>query len=510
MNTKRLLLIMLLFAMMITLIAQVNGNLQTIGGKRILHVWGTHSERGYAKGYLLPTSITQVFHNYVYQTFAMANPNHYNTLRGFYLTNFNVEDKYYQEAAAIISGVVDAGGNIYHIGLQRDLDAHDLLLANAIVDISVYRNDVTGDDSLELGCASLSSWGMATAADSTLAGRLVITRMLDWNQNSSLISNPLVVVSHPSEPGEVQWISFTYPGLIGALSAISETGTAAFLNMGNAGTYNNLNDLHPILFSIRNAVESPDYNLDGLSTPIDVFDAIAGRNHLAGTIIHAVSDNPDFTGGIIIENNNLSPAVYRTQYQNGNLPADHLAATNHFRMLSFPACCDRYVNIADSLFTNPFMSAKRQLSLMTGATGMAHNLMQIQYVPVNGEIRWLTATIHQPAYSTSALVLNANELFDFPVPTSDHHLPPPTANLSVYPNPLISGSDLQLKSNVPISEVSLFNLRGQRIMHFTSQQPVDTFTLSAADLKQYARGVYILRIRIREGKAIARKLMLMD
>jgi len=508
MKFKKTLPLLLLLATLIPLFAQVNGSLQTIGNKRIMHIWGTHAERGYAYGYLLPTAITSVFHEYIYQTVAMGNPVYYNTLRNFYLTNFSVENKYIQETEAIISGIGAAGGSIYHNGLQRDLDAHDLLLSNAIVDISVYRNEVTGGDELVLGCASLSSWGVSTVADSLLNGRMVITRMLDWSQNSALISNPLIVVNHPSEPGAVKWISFTYPGLIGALSAISETGTAAFLNMGNVSAYNNLNNLHPILLSIRNAIESPDYDQDGQSTPIDVFSAIADQNHMAGTIIHAVSDNDDTLDGIIIENNNLLPAVYRTQHQSGNLPAGHLAATNHFRHLYYPICCDRYVNIADSLFTNPLMSAKRQLSLLTGATGMAHNLMQIQYIPMNGVIRWLTATTHQPAYSTSALVLNAYELFDFPVPVSDDHLPSPGNMLTLYPNPLVAGIDLQIKADQPISEVSLFNLRGQRVLHFSCHQKADQFTIGTEKLMPHAQGVYLLRVRDHIGNINTRKVML--
>jgi len=510
MCTKKLLFCLILMALVISLISQVNGSLQVFGSKRVLHVWGSHHDRGYAHGYLLPTAITTVFNDYIFQSVTMSNPNFYNTLRNFYMSNFNLEDKYLQEATAIISGITDGGGNIYHNGLARNLDAYDLLFANAIVDISVYRNAVTGDDSLQLGCASLSSWGVSTVADTTLAGRLVVTRMLDWNQNSALIANPLVIVNHPSEPDEVKWISFTYPGLIGALSAISENGTSAFLNMGNVSSYNNLNGLHPILFSIRNAIESPDYNLDGISSPLDVFNAIAEWNHMAGTIIHAVSDNQDTVNGIIVENNNLLPAVYRTQNQNGNLPAGHLAATNHFRWLYNPVCCDRYVHIADSLFSDPEMSPKRQLSVMSGATGMSHNMMQIQYVPASGSIRWLTATTQQPAFSTSAFVLDANELFDFPVPVSDDYLPSPSGLLSIFPNPLNDGQDLDLKSDHPISDIALFNLRGQKVVHYTTTQPVVSFFIPASELHALARGIYLLRVRDSKGYTQTRKLMLVQ
>ena len=45
-------LLLILFALALPLAAQVNGNLQYIGDKAILQVWGDHYQRGYAQGYL--------------------------------------------------------------------------------------------------------------------------------------------------------------------------------------------------------------------------------------------------------------------------------------------------------------------------------------------------------------------------------------------------------------------------------------------------------------------------
>ena len=50
---KKLIIVIFLLNLRITLFAQVNGNVEEISGKKVLTVWGTHQERGYAHGYLM-------------------------------------------------------------------------------------------------------------------------------------------------------------------------------------------------------------------------------------------------------------------------------------------------------------------------------------------------------------------------------------------------------------------------------------------------------------------------
>ena len=62
---KKSLTIILILNINLTILAQINGTLDVIHGKKVLKVWGTHSERGYAHGYLLGEEIKHVFDEYV-------------------------------------------------------------------------------------------------------------------------------------------------------------------------------------------------------------------------------------------------------------------------------------------------------------------------------------------------------------------------------------------------------------------------------------------------------------
>ncbi len=504
-------LVVLLLCFVIGLNAQVNGILTQNNGKWILKTWGTHQERGYAQGYLLSQPIMQIINTYMYQTVAMSDSAVYNDLLNFYLSHFEVETKYQQEATGIINGLAASGTNIYLAGLQRNINSADILTANCLVDLYFYQSQITGSSNLELNCASISSWGSSTQADAFLQGNVVITRFMDWNQDGSLIANPLLMVSHPTEAGEQDWISFTYPGMIGALSAISASGKAAFLNTGNIHDTNNLNGLHPILLSIRNGIEAQDYNNDGADNITDIYQAIDDQLSLSGTLVHAVSENPVTMTGIIEANNNLG-TVMRTSAQNDNLPpGTHLVATNHFRLLNPPVCCTRYGNIVDSLTTNPVISAKRQLSLLIGAAGLQNNMMSMQYEPSSGRLLWSTATLSQPAFQNEMSILNRTELFSLPNSNQDETSALQPIGLNVYPNPAQLNSTVKISSKTRIvASLEVYNLKGQKIAIIHSEKGEFKLITHTAGNEEFSAGIYLLMTKGINGQRMVSKLLLLN
>jgi len=490
--------------------AQVNGTLTQTDGKWVLKTWGTHQQRGYAHGYLLSQPIMQIFNTYFYQIVAMSNPDVYNNLQNFYLTHFDVEQKYLQEAQGIADGLVASGTDIYLSGLQRNLTRDDILTANCLVDLNFYRSQITGNSNLELNCASLSSWGTSTQADTLLQGSVVVTRFMDWNQDGSLIANPLLIASHPSEPDEQDWVSFTYPGMIGALSAISASGKAAFLNTGNDHTTNNLNSLHPILLSIRNGIEQDDYNNDGADNITDVYQAVADEVSLSGTIVQTISENPLVMTGIIETNNSLG-TVLRTVQNNDNLPPGmHLAATNHFRLLTNPICCSRYSNIVDSLTVNPLITAKRQLALLSGAAGLENNMMAIQYIPASGKILWSAATLTLPAYQNEMDNYNLAELLDFTNPIEDETVSHPLTELIVYPNPARLNTVVKITGKSAMaSPLAVYNLKGQKVAEIAAQTDGFSWNGKNSINEPVAAGLYLLKTKGADGKFVSAKLLLL-
>jgi len=503
---KRTILLITLLLLALSGFTQVNGSLTTVEGKTILKVWGTHSQRGFAHGYLLAHPMLDIFNGYILPIVAMNNSTVYNQLLNFYLASFNVETKYVQEAQGMVSGMAASGADMSMTALQRDVMAEDILLANCIVDLIYYRNLLTGNELGMLGCASLSSWGAATQADSLLNGHAVISRLMDWSQIDALIANPVLVVSIPAEADEQPWVSFTYPGLIGALSAISASGKAAFLNMGNVHSYTNTTNLHPILLSVRNAIEADDYNLDGVDNRGDILAAILDGIALDGTIIHALSENPTPLTGIIETNN--SGTVMRTEGINSGLPGEHLAATNHFRLLASPVCCSRYSRIIDSLNVSTAVTAKRQMTILMGAAGQDNNMMTIQYTPYTGIIRWANATFTAPAWQNELTSFSLADLVNPANPTADDTHASQPAEVQVFPNPLRQGGHLTLVwKNTTLHRAEVYNLKGQLIQSVLPQDGRIAWNGRDRQGRAITSGVYLLKVTNREGRTGTAKLL---
>jgi hypothetical protein len=428
----------------------VNGDTLTVQGKKILKIWGTHYERGYATGYLLGDKIKLISEDYFISYVYMSNAALYESRRNYFVDNFEIEDKYTQEAQGIIDGMIEAEIDLFSVVLQRDMDPVDVLMSNAIVDI-IALGEL--NDDLEFGCSSLSSWGESTILDPELAGNLVITRNMDWMPHPALLDNHLLVVHFPSEVDEVNWASFTFPGMFGALSAINEDGLCAFMNMGNNNNYSNEEDLHPIFLSIRNGIEIYDYNGDYETNAEDIVDAVQDMLHLSGSIVHCANESY----GLVIECNNVNGTEVRDDTENTVIPLYHLAATNHFRKLYPPASCYRYDNIADSLAENSNMDVHRSWNLLVGALNL---------------IKWSTAEIGIPAYLQSPAEFNTEELFI--LNTSTHpELLSEISLVSTFPNPFYSIAKLSFSLPEATSvELSIYNIKGQKLTTLVNERKV--------------------------------------
>ncbi|MDZ4122280.1 MAG: T9SS type A sorting domain-containing protein [Candidatus Cloacimonadaceae bacterium] len=502
---KKFTLVLLLIGFLGVSFAQVNGSIQMIGDKKIVHLWGNHYQRGFAHGYLLAEECMQIYYNYFYQTVTYSNNAAYNNLMNFMQARFCTEQKYLDEVQGILEGVQAAGVSTFNPGLGRELTAQDILLANAIVDLNSVRTELLGEDNLSLGCASLSSWGASTATDSLLAGNIVITRLMDWDRNSHLLNNPVMLVHHPSEATEQKWISLTYPGFIGALSAISEGGSAAFLNVGNVSSFQYSIGLRHILFSVRDGIEMIDYDGDGEHRGEDIYNSINDHRHLSGTIVHTIweSDSDRFTD--IVENNWWGTAL-RKLSDNGNFPGTNLAATNHFRLLYNPICCGRYEAIYDSLLVDPVVPAKRQWTLLAGAAGWENNLMAMQYTPSLGTILWANANSTSPAYQLPAINLNTADLFILPVANEEYVQAPVHTGLVLYPHPHTRGRSLNLKAGLPIDHVRVYNLKGQLIQSIPNTTKGSLMHLQD-ELQTLKSGLYIIRVQHSDGRNSSSKLL---
>jgi len=492
---KIILFLIFLFSISTILSAQiVNGDTLTVEGKKILKIWGTHQERGYAYGFLMGDEIKEIAEDYIIGYVFNNSSFLYENFRSYVLAHYEIEEKYHTEMEAMVSGIIDSGVDIYSSVLDRELDAFDILCANCIVDMSgmnMFNPDIT------FGCSSLSSWGESTIVDPNLFGSLIITRNMDWTPHQSLLDNHLLVVNFPSEEDEVPWFSFTFPGMIGVLSGINQNGIAALMNMGNIDTANYEENLHPIFLSIRNGIEMNDYDNNSINDQFDVYQAIEDELHLSGSIIHCVNEE----SGIVVECNNVSGTVYRDDTDNTVIPVNNLAATNHFRELYAPVYCYRYDNISDSLNADPNISVERSWNLLSGAAGVTTNLHTIQFAPTLNLIKWSTAKPGYPAHTLPPTLFDLEELFT-PVTAVNPEINSEELVLHSYPNPFTSETTIffqfsseQNQQNEQ-TKLEIYNLKGQKVKQFSIDDGRFSIVWDGKDESEnpVSSGIYLLKM----------------
>ena len=485
---------------------EVQGDTLTVSDRQLIYLWGTHTERGYACGYLLGEQIREVFEQYFLDYYLQGSAATYAYLRGYYLQHFQVEDKYIQETDGIIAGMLAAGHDPWCELLGRDLNATDILVVNAIVDYRALSRLPEVPQLPDLGCSSISSWGNATTADPMLEGDLVFIRLMDWSPHSVLHENHLLMIHLPSEQDEQPWISFTFPGLIGALSAVNQAGVGAFLNMGNYHSGNTQELLHPALLTVRNGIEAADYDQSGQCDTADPAASLIDRIQLSGVLVHLVGLLPDEPE--VIECNLDQGQSQRHQLDNTVVTGDNLVATNHFRTLYAPTYCYRYDNIVDSLQSDPDITAARQWDLLGGAAGTGSNLHAIQYLPASGELLWGISDSQQAGYQDTPVQFLLDDLFDWLEVNSEPVLPG-RIKLEVYPNPGNAQFHLTfILERAAIVRVALHDLLGREIALLLDEPwPAGKQNLQW-QAEEFPTGLYIATMNAGDVRAATKLLLI--
>jgi hypothetical protein len=434
---------------------EVNGDTTSVDGKKIIKIWGTHYERGYAYGFLLAEKIIDVIGNYLINETLQNNINNFNTLKSMFRDNYTIEEKYLEENRGILDGInaTEFADELTDL-LGRDADEYDLICGNIIVEIFFG------------GCSSLAVWGKSTESDGNLEGELVYIRNLDWTTSQTLIRNHLLTIQIPSENDEQPWISFGFPGLTGVLSGINESGVGAFHHMGDHGSQNVSGKPHAIFFSIRNGIESSDYDSDGVCNTNDVFEAINDQITVGGFIINSMNAISNNDSAIVIEVNNEKGTVVRTSSENTELPKSVIASTNHFRKLYTPDPGYRYNGLVTQINNNPNFTIERLWDVLSESCGISSTLQTIQYIPSTGEVRWATALPDKPAYSETPYIFNIKNLFVTSVDYSSDTI----KDNEPYPNPFSEVVNILIESEIPCKAlISIYNETGELVYKTDNQ-----------------------------------------
>ena len=193
---------------------KVNGKLEKIGPVRVLRVWGSPEEMGFAHGYLVGSE----FLVYLKESIAALPPDQradYDRARAPLKDVIEVPGPALTEIRAIFKGIKAANRGVPKIGgLNRELHIDDLVLHNAADMIRAF------------GCSGFTVWG-------ELAGEagVITTRNFDFPvPGPKTLAQQLVLVRQPI--GKRQVALVTWPAMIGAFTGINEDGVCTFMHDG--------------------------------------------------------------------------------------------------------------------------------------------------------------------------------------------------------------------------------------------------------------------------------------
>jgi hypothetical protein len=504
---KKLVFFILLVSVTTVFWAEVNGFVTQIEDKKIIKVWGTHSERGYAQGYLLAEGIMEVFDDYMIGQMLYGQASAYNSLRTFFEGYFTVEDKYLEEAEGVIQGIAAAGISIESEFLNRDIDATDILICNSVPDLSTANAALFSPD-FQGGCSSFTSWGESTQ-ETELNGSLVITRYLDWSSSPILHDNSIMIIHEPSEEDEQPWLSFGFAGFFAALSGINSSGVAVFQNMGYADGRTLDHTFQPINLTTRSAIEKLDYNNDGSSNIFDVQSALNDNGSFFGAIIQAATFATEETPAAVFEINDELGLETRLVSDNTQIVGNNLAATNHMRKLVTGEYCIRYECLVNALNDDPQISMESNWDIMENACSVAHNVHAIQYNPASGTVRWASTNSEEIACEQTPTTFNLDDLLNLVVDNEDEVVEY-KQNVNIYPNPFNPTTNIAFSlTNASDVSVDFFDVKGRKVDSILSMNYPSGENLVQWNADHLSSGVYFAKINIDNRTQISKKIVLL-
>ena len=482
----RFVLLMLLLLPLWSASQNVNGIVVAdTGNIRVIKVWGTHYQRGFACGYLCAASILDIFNGYILPQFGLYMPLAKQMITAG--THFRIDSVYFDEARGMLAGMDSAGVN------TAGLSYLDILVANSYLDISAMAGLKSG-----MGCSSLMSWGSATAG-TDLNGKAVISRHLDWTPNLSVTGNQVVVIHFPSEAGEQPWLLIGFAGQIAALSGVNNSGLGVFQHMMSdySGATGQLNMAYePVWFSLRRALEQNDINTDGISDVVDMQAAIqqSSAGYADGYLISMLSPGDSSARiAMVAETAPEMPfAVFRGSEFPDSIPGQNLYVANYqISRNDMYHFCGRYLRTRKGLGSGTNIGSLNNWAIMRDSSNSGNsNIQFMQYIPDDRILRLSVYRNGKAAYRNPPVEYNLDLLF---MNEAGMH-PEETASgmLRISPNPCSSELNVSFAGKCPPEAWEVYDLRGSRCLQSQGKRTLPSrFRVNTSALPH---GIYVLKV----------------
>ena len=310
--------------------AEIKGELTRIGGVRVLRLWGSPREQGYAHGFLLAREIRDVFDGFVAVALLRKGSGAYERAARE-LKRAAVPEACAEEIRGLVEGMRAAlGEDARSKALGRPIDYELALVANSLPDWA---------------CSSFAAWG-----ERTRGGTLIAARNLDYPVPPVVISTQLVVVREGRAP-RAGWFSVGTPGLVGATTAINERRQVFFMHDSNGLDRVADEGFMPRTFALRKLAEElpGPMALVRAREMLSLIPTWRGNNFL-------ISGCPELPGpfaGVIEYDGGLrgrdGHATLRMGTETFGPGAECVCCTNHYRLRASPEECARYGKIVAAL-----------------------------------------------------------------------------------------------------------------------------------------------------------------
>ncbi len=311
------------------------GRLSQHDGIRVLEVWGSPAEAGYAQGYLLAEDIVALFDRTILQPPVGAAPEAYEAvLLPAVRRHFRWSPAQEAELAGILRGLRARLGDdaLRSAKLNRALTVDDVKLVNALAD---WRG---------VFCSTFSAWGAQTTD-----GQTITARNLDYPSTQAMRKSQLILV-HRGEKDGHPWCGVSWPGLVGVYTGLSDAGVTINMHDANGLPTRDVLNLTPRSLALRTALEAAD----AASALKDVEHVFRRHRVLVGNNIHvsrpvAAASLP--AGVFEYDGNPASDGVTLRIPPKITTAAGptSLVCTNHMRQRRSPSDCGRYETLTRGL-----------------------------------------------------------------------------------------------------------------------------------------------------------------